>query len=91
MSKLSKKINETKSWWDGVKDWFKRSETIFLSRVAVLSGVVTTTVGAMDWSPILNLLSTGTDFSKKQLIWMGIGIIMSGITLEIARRRGSNL
>lgn len=49
--------------------------------------MLTSLVGTFDWSPIWNTLKTGTDFNKQQLIWMGVGIIGAGLTVELARRR----
>lgn len=77
------------NWWDGVKAWFKRSESIFLARIAAISGFVTSAIGFMDWSPLWSLLQTGTEFTKHQLIGMGIALVGGGVMLEIARRRGT--
>lgn len=72
---------------DKVKTFFKYSWTIFLARSTVAFGVVTGVVGAMDWSPIWATLSTGTWFTKEQLIPIAIAVVGQGIMFEVARRR----
>ena len=75
-------------------NWFHNSATILVARVMSLSGIITTFVGSLDLSPIWDTLKTGTAFTKPQLIYMGLGIIGAGLTVELARRRtldvGSN-
>jgi hypothetical protein len=44
-------------------------------------------IGLFDWSPIWDTFKTGTAFTNQQLIWIGIGIIGSGVTVELVRRR----
>lgn len=87
MSKLSVKINETKTKWESIKAWFKNSWTIFLARMTMLTGVITGVIGAMDLSPLWSTLQTGTYLSKDNLIAMGIGFLLQGIAFEFARRR----
>jgi hypothetical protein len=72
---------------DSIKAWFRHSETILVARLMTLGGMVTSLVGTFDWSPIWDTLKTGTAFNKQQLIWMGIGIVGAGLTVELARRR----
>lgn len=76
---------------DKVKSWFKYSETIFLSRISAAIGFVIAAVGSMDFSPLWSLFQTGTDFTQKQLIFIGVAIVGAGITFELARRRSSSL
>jgi len=76
------------TWWDEVKAFFKYSETILLARLTAITGLVTTAVGYMDWSPLLGLdLNTG--FSKAQVMWTGGIVFIKGIIDEIARRRNA--
>lgn len=77
--------------WDYIKSLFLYSETIFLARMAVIGGFITTLSGSLDLSPLWSLFSTGTDFTWKQLTFMGLGILGAGITVEMARRRNSKL
>ncbi len=94
MSKLSKKVAQVKkaeeelpTTWYNIKSWFKNSLTLAVARVTALSGMITTLVGAMDWSPLWSMFTTGTSFTKQQLIMIGVGVIGLGITTELARRR----
>lgn len=73
--------------WEATKIFFKRSLTIFLARMVALGGFATTFVGGLDFSPLWSLFQTGTDFTQKQLVYLGIAIIGTGISFEMARRR----
>lgn len=73
--------------FDTIKAWFKYSESIFLARAVVVIGFVTTTIGSLDLSPFWTLFTTGTEFSAKQLFWMGLGVVGAGVSFELARRR----
>jgi hypothetical protein len=68
-------------------NWFRNSETILVARLISLGGLITTFVGSLDLSPIWDLFKSGTDFTPKQLFWMGIGILGAGVAVEFARRR----
>lgn len=78
-----------KLWWEEVKAFFRYSETIFIARVQSLFGLIIATVGAVDWSPVFNLLGVDTGFSYKQTIWLGVGLFFKGIVDELARRRNA--
>lgn len=80
-----------KVWWEEVKAFFKYSETILVARLQSLIGLVMAVVGAVDWSPVFNLLGVDTGFSWKQTAWLGIGLFFKGIVDELLRRRNSNL
>jgi hypothetical protein len=87
-----KKLNfweKTKVKWEKVKGWFNYSESIFLARAFAFFGTVVTTVASFDWSPLWSLVGTGTNFTREQLIGIGISVVGSGILLEIARRRNA--
>lgn len=90
MSLLSQKLSSLSNAWDQVKAWFKYSETIFLARLATLGGFITALVGSLDLSP-LSTVDYSTLFTKRQVIGIGAGILISGIVAEIARRRNANL
>lgn len=64
-----------KGWWDGVKSWFKYSETIFWARLQLLVGVVWTVLSTTDLAPLL---------SAK---WLTYWLIFSGVITELLRRR----
>lgn len=83
MSQLSK-------LWDQVKAWFKYSETILIARLQVVIGFFTAAFAAIDWSQF-STLNWATGFTNKQLLWLGVGALVSGIVTEIARRRNSDL
>lgn len=78
-----------KVWWEEVKAFFRYSETIFIARLQSLIGLVMAVVGAVDWSPVFNLLGMDTGFSWKQTTWLGIGLFFKGIIDELARRRNA--
>lgn len=78
-------------WWEELKAFFKYSETIFLARLTAFSGLITATVGSVDWSPVFNGLGVDTGFSWKQTTWLGLGIFVKGIIDELARRRNAAL
>lgn len=84
-------LSRVKIWWEEVKAFFKYSETILIARLQSLIGLIVATVGAVDWSPVFNLLGVDTGFSYKQTIWLGIGLFFKGIIDELARRRNANL
>lgn len=70
-----------------IKDFYKRSESIFLARLQVFVGFVIASVGVMDWSPLWSTVGTGTDFNWKQLGTIGAIVIANGVLFEYARRR----
>lgn len=84
-------LTTLKSWYEETKAFFKYSETILIARIQMLVGLVTATVGAIDWSPVFNLLGMDTGFSYKQTAWLGIGLFVKGIIDELARRRNAAL
>src|ERR1700730_4460773 len=70
-----------------VKGWFNNSETILLARLATIGGAITSVIVEFEFSPLWSVLSTGTDFTGKQIFWIGVSIVGAGITIELARRR----
>ncbi len=60
------------------KDW-----AVVSARAADFGGFVMAVLGALDWSPLMNL----TDMSKRHIIVTGAGIILIGISHELALRR----
>lgn len=92
---MDKTIRKIKAWlkktWLKIKNWsgWSKAGSIFMARMAAIAGMITSIVGAMDWSPLWNLFTTGTDFTQKQLIFMGIGIIGGAITAELVRSHGT--
>lgn len=88
---VKRKPQPSKSYLDSCKAFFKYSESIFLARIFAFGGLITSLVGAMDFSPLWSLFSTGTDFTPKQLLFVGVSIVGMGVSFEMARRRGSDL
>lgn len=80
---------EEKTLWQKIKDWFYHSESIVLAYVTSLFGIVTGLIGSLDLSPFWSLFQTGTSFTSKQLTWMGVGVLGAGISMYIARVRGT--
>lgn len=76
-----------KSWWEEIKAFFHYSVTIVIARATMLTGLLTTVVGSVDWSPVFNGLGLDTGFSWKQTSWLGIGIFVKGVIDELGRRR----
>lgn len=60
--------------------------SIIEARATALFGLVTAGIGFMDWSPLLNLFGTGTDFNPKQVSAIGAVVFVKGIIQEITRR-----
>lgn len=88
MSSLSDRIY---LWWDDVKAFFKYSETVFVARLTMLTGFITTALGAVDWSPLYSLIGTDPGFTKNQVMWLGITTFGKGLLDEYLRRRNSTL
>lgn len=73
-------------YWEAVKDFFKRSETILYARIQVIIGFIVGVLGAIDWSQI-----SSWDFTTpKQTAWLGIGLVVNGAITESLRRRNMN-
>jgi len=71
--------------FQSIKDWFKRSETIFLARLEALVGFVILAFSVMDWSPLISIgMSTG--FTWGQIYMLGIIMVIKGGVSEWARR-----
>lgn len=60
--------------------------SIIEARATALVGLVTAGIGFMDWSPLLNLFGTGTDFNPKQVSALGAVVFVKGVIQEITRR-----
>lgn len=82
---------QEKTLWQKVKDWFYHSETVALAWLMSLSGIVTTFVGSLDLAPFWTLFQTGTAFTNRQLIWMGVGVLGAGVATYIARVRNTRV
>lgn len=86
---VSMVVEQPKTTWQKVKDWFYNSETIALSYITGAFGIVTGIVGSLNLSPLWTMFQSGTEFTSKQLTWMGVGIVGSAIAMYIARVRGT--
>jgi hypothetical protein len=71
------------SKWDAVKAFFVYSEVVLIARAEALVGLLTMTLGYMDYSPLLGM----TAFDKKQVLYLGGISFFKGIFTELARRR----
>ncbi len=72
--------------WETFKAFCAYSHTVMLARFTMISGLVTASIGLMDWSPLFSLFGTSTDFSPKQVAYLGIGTFAKGVLDEIVRR-----
>lgn len=73
-------------WWDNIKAWFKRSETIAWARFQTLAGFVLAVSGGIDWTAV-----TSNFADAKHAMWIGIGLVINGVTTELLRRRNATL
>lgn len=74
-----------------IKDFFKRSETIFYARLQVVVGFVIAALGAMNLSPIYALIGESAGFTSRQVIALGGFAVFNGVITELARRRNAAL
>jgi len=74
------------TWWDNIKAFFKRSETIFYARLQVLSGFFLAAFTGIDWTTVTMKLD-----DAKQSLYLAGGLIANGIITELLRRRNANL
>lgn len=65
--------------------------SIIEARVTALAGLVTASVGFMDWSPLTNLFGAGTEFNKTQVMALGAITFVKGVFSEITRRANDPL
>lgn len=79
-------MSDVTRWWDDLKSWFKYSESILLARMVAFTGLITSAIGLMDWSPLLSL-DVSSGFSQAQVIWLGAVTFVQGLVAEFARRR----
>ncbi len=70
---------------DNTKAFFKRSWSIFLARMEIVTGFVVGVVAAIDWSDLANI-DFNAGFSNNQMFWFAIGLTIKGIVSEIGRR-----
>lgn len=82
-------LQKLKDFWEDCKAFFKYSETIFVARLTMFGGFLTAAVGAMDWSPVYNILGTDTGLTPHQATWLGITTFGKGMLDEYLRRRNA--
>jgi len=66
-----------------LQKYFRDSVTILTARATYIGGFITAVMGALDWSPLLGI--SGMD--RKQVITMGVIVLLIGVSHELARRR----
>jgi hypothetical protein len=76
------------SFVNNVKAFFKRSWSIFLARLEIVTGFIIGVVGAIDWSGFANI-DFDAGFTNNQLFWLSIGLVIKGIVSEVGRRSGT--
>ena len=78
------------NWYSSLKDWFKRSETIFWARIQTITGFLTSAIAGIDWTTLFN--SGFKDLvTNKTILYVGLGILVNGLFTEYLRRRNSDL
>ena len=82
-------VEQPKSMWRSVKDWFYNAWSVFLAYVYGLIGAAIGVVGLIDWSPMLTLFQTSTNFTNKQLMGIGASVVGGAVALYIARVQGT--
>ena len=76
-------MEKLSNFWESIKDFFKRSETIFYARLQTIIGFIIAVLGTIDWSQIQSW-----DFTTpRQTAWLGIGLVVNGLVTEVLRRR----
>lgn len=83
------KTEQPETAWTKIKAWFYHSESVALAWIAGIGGTATALVGSFDFAPLWTMFQTGTEFTSKQLTWMGVGIAGAGVAAYIARIRGT--
>jgi len=73
-------------WWDNIKAFFKRSETIFYARLQVFTGFGLAVFTGIDWTTVTMKLD-----DAKQSLYLAGGLIFNGILTEYLRRRNATL
>lgn len=71
--------------WNSIRVFFRDSETLAFARLQMVLGVIVAAAAAMDWGPIVGLVSSG-GFTIRQAIGLGLTLLVQGIVTEIARR-----
>lgn len=99
MVKKTKKVEVTlpveqpKTAWQKIKDWFYNSGTIMSAWIKGAVGAVTATVmgvlASTDYSSIFQMLKSGAMFTKSQLMVMGLGALLLGVVDYFTRVRGT--
>lgn len=79
-----------KEFYNKIKDWFHRSETILLARIETLTGAVVGVLSAIDWTPLMSMDFTNA-FSWNQYTVLGGVMLVKGIISEWARKRNSDI
>ena len=77
-----------KTLWTDIKAWFNYSWSIFIARLEILSGILVGTLGAIDWTALINLNWADGLYSKTNLIVSAL-LIIKGLVSEIGRRAGT--
>ena len=72
-------VQSTKDWWNNVV------HTILLARLTALTGFIIGAVGSMNWAPLLSI-DADTGFSRNQVIWLGVIMVVQGLIFELVRR-----
>lgn len=81
-------LQKIKTLYNKLWAWCKNSGTILLARMEMISGLLVTTLGTLDWTALLSFdIETTADW-KKFAIFGGV-MFVKGLIAEITRRRGT--
>lgn len=84
---------EEKTLWQKIKDKFYNSGNIawnwFLSSIGAIGTAAIGIFANIDWSTPMNILRSGTQFTKEQWMLVGLGTFVAGVVGYATRVSGT--
>lgn len=84
---------EKKTLWQRIKDWFYNSGNImwnwFLGVLGTAGATLVGVFSSIDWSRPMDLLRSGTTFTKEQWLMIGVGTFFAGVIGYATRVSGT--
>lgn len=94
-AKVTIVTEEPKTLWQRFKDFFYNSGNLMWNWLLGAIGTVGATMAgiftSMDWSRPLEILRSGTSFTKEQWFMIGLGALLSGIIGYATRVSGTKV